>query len=173
MADLRQASVLILLLICGCARLSDLTPDALRAAQTQWEKSGPASYHMVVETSGDHMDTSKYEVTVRAKAVVKLERNGSPLQPEAGGNSYTVEGLFHTLDQEIDLKGKPQLLGAPPGYASYPDGKFRWRNWPAAFGFNGRSEEPGTASKSSFVSLKSWSSNAYCRPYRFSLFSRP
>lgn len=124
MADLRQASVLILLLIGGCARLSDLTPEALRAAQTQWEKSGPASYHMVVETSGDHMDTSKYEVTVRAKAVVKLERNGSPLQPEAGGNSYTVEGLFHTLDQEIDLKGKPQLLGAPPGYASYPMASF-------------------------------------------------
>jgi hypothetical protein len=79
---------------------------------------------MVVETSGDHMDTSKYEVQVRAKAIVKLERNGSPLQPEAGGNSYTVEGLFHTLDQEIDLKGKPQLLGAPPGYSSYPMASF-------------------------------------------------
>ena len=70
------------------------------------------------------MDTSKYEVTVRAKSIVKLERNGSPLQPEAGGNSYTVEGLFRTLDQEIDLKGKPQLLGAPPGYSSYPMASF-------------------------------------------------
>jgi len=79
---------------------------------------------MIVETSGDHMDTSKYEVTVRAKSVVNLERNGIHLQPEAGGNSYTVEGLFKTLDQEIDLKGKPQLLGAPPGYSSYPMARF-------------------------------------------------
>jgi hypothetical protein len=123
-ADLRQIPILLLLLLCGCSRISELTPDTLRAAQDQWEKSGPASYRMVVETSGDHMDTSKYEVQVRAKAIVKLERNGSPLQPEAGGNSYTVEGLFHTLDQEIDLKGKPQLLGAPPGYSSYPMASF-------------------------------------------------
>jgi hypothetical protein len=123
-ADLRQVSILLLLLLCGCSRLSELTPDTLRAAQAQWEKSGPASYRMVVETSGDHMDTSKYEVMVRAKAIVKLERNGSPLQPEAGGNSYTVEGLFRTLDQEIDLKGKPQLLGAPAGYSSYPMASF-------------------------------------------------
>ena len=79
---------------------------------------------MVIETSGDHMDTSKYEVVVKAKMVVKLARNGSPLEPEAGSNSYTVEGLFRTLDQEIDLKGKPQLLGAPPGYSSYPMASF-------------------------------------------------
>jgi len=123
-ADLRQTPILLLLLLCGCSRLSELTPEALHAAQAQWEKSGPASYRMVVETSGDHMDTSKYEVMVRAKSVVTLERNGSSLEPEAGGNSYTVEGLFHTLDQEIDLKGKPQLLGAPPGYSSYPMASF-------------------------------------------------
>jgi hypothetical protein len=124
-ADLRHSPILLLLLLLlGCSRLSDLTPQSLQAAQAQWEKSGPASYRMVVETSGDHMDTSKYEVTVKAKSVVKLERNGSPLQPQAGGNSYTVEGLFKTLDEEIDLKGKPQLLGAPPGYSSYPMASF-------------------------------------------------
>lgn len=70
------------------------------------------------------MEKSKYEVTVKAKAVVNLERNGTPLQPQAGDNSYTVEGLFRTLDQEIDLKGKPQLLGAPPGFSSYPMASF-------------------------------------------------
>ena len=124
MADLRHGLILLVLLFWGCSRISDLTPDTLSAAQAQWEKSGPASYRMVVETSGDHMETSKYEVVVKAKLVVKLARNGSPLEPEAGGNSYTVEGLFRTLDQEIDLKGKPQLLGAPPGYSSYPMASF-------------------------------------------------
>jgi uncharacterized protein DUF6174 len=123
-ADLRQAFILLLLLFCGCSRLSELTPDTLRAAQAQWEKSGPASYRMVVETTGDRIEKSKYEVTVRAKTVIKLVRNGSPLQPEAGDNSYTVEGLFRTLDQEIELKGKPQLLGAPAGFSSYPMARF-------------------------------------------------
>lgn len=124
MADLRQALILLFLLFCGCSRLSELTPEALSAAQAQWKKSGPASYRMVVETSGDRMEKSRFEVTVNAKAVVNLERNGIALQPEAGGNSYTVEGLFRTLDQEIDLKGKPQLLGAPPGFSSYPMASF-------------------------------------------------
>jgi hypothetical protein len=123
-ADLRRASLLILLLLTGCSRLPELTPDSLHAAQLQWEKSGPPNYRMVVETSGDRMETSKYAITVKAKEIVKLERNGSPLQPEAGGSSYSVEGLFHTLDQEIDLAGKPQKLGAPPGYSSYPFARF-------------------------------------------------
>jgi len=121
---LRHVLPLLFLLLAGCSRISELTPEALQAAQAQWEKSGPASYRMVVETSGDRMEASKYEVVVKEKEIVKLERNGSPLKPEAGGNSYTVEGLFHTMDQEIDLKGKPQLLGAPPGYASYPMASF-------------------------------------------------
>jgi len=46
---------------------------------------------------------SKYEVQVERKQS-STERNGSPLQAEAGGNSNTVEGLFRTLDQEIELK---------------------------------------------------------------------
>jgi hypothetical protein len=123
-ADLRQAIIVLLLLFCGCSRLSELTPEALTAAQSQWKKSGPSSYRMVVETSGDRLEKSRYEVTVNAKTVVSLKRNGSPLQPEAGDNSYTVEGLFRTLDQEIDLKGKPQVLGAPPGFSSYPMASF-------------------------------------------------
>ena len=124
MGDLRQVSILLLLLFCACSRISELTPDTLHSAQAKWEKFGPPSYRMVVETSGDRMEKSRYEVVVKAKMVVALRRNGSPLQPEAGGNSYTVEGLFRTLDQEIDLKGKPQLLGAPPGYSSYPMASF-------------------------------------------------
>ena len=100
MADLRHGLILLFLLFWGCSRISDLTPDTLSAAQAQWEKSGPASYRMVVETSGDHMETSKYEVVVKAKMVVKLARNGSPLEPEAGGNSYVAQTAFYPADVE-------------------------------------------------------------------------
>ena len=113
-----------LMLTAACSRLPELTPDSLHAAQVRWEKSGPSSYRMAVETDSDRMEPSKYEVTVKAKEIVKLERNGSLLKPDAGNSSYTVEGLFHTMDQEIDLATKPQLLGAPPGYSSYPMASF-------------------------------------------------
>src|SRR6187399_1111158 len=104
--------------------MSELTPRALDEAQDRWVASRTSNYRMVIETTSDRMEPSRYEITVRGKDIVKLERNGSPLQPEAGGSSYSVEGLFHTMDQEIDLKANPQRLGAPPGYASYPMATF-------------------------------------------------
>jgi hypothetical protein len=55
---------------------------------------------------------------------VQLLRNGKPVSPGDGGQDYSVDGLFHVLDQEIDLAKKPEILGAPPGYASYPMAQF-------------------------------------------------
>lgn len=127
MAELRRTSLLfflVLLLIPGCSRLSVLNQDALGAARQQWESSGPAYYTMMVEMKGDRVETSEYEVTVRSKEVVKLLRNGEIVSPGDRGQDYTVEGLFHIMDQEIDLATKPEVLGAPPGYASYPFAKF-------------------------------------------------
>jgi len=80
---------------------------------------------MVIEMSGDRLESSQYSVTVHDKKVVQLLRNGKPVTTTAdGGQDYSVEGLFHILDEELDLTKKPQVLGAPPGYASYPMAKF-------------------------------------------------
>ena len=115
---------LILLLNASCSGLSTLTAGSLQAAQRQWESFGPANYRMTVEMSGDRVESSQYTVTVRAREVVQLLRNGKTVSPGDGGQDYSVDGLFHILDQEIDLAKKPQILGAPPGYASYPMAKF-------------------------------------------------
>ncbi len=79
---------------------------------------------MVVEMSGDRVDSSQYSVTVHDKNVVQLLRDGKEVQTADGGQDYSVEGLFHILDEELDLAKKPQVLGAPPGYASYPMAQF-------------------------------------------------
>jgi len=127
-ADLKKSPplswLLFVLLSAACSRIPQLTPEALQAARSKWEMSGPDSYRMAVEIKSDRMDPSAYEVTVKGKGIVQLERNGTILEAAAGSNSYTVEGLFQTMDQEIDLAKKPQLLGAPPGYSSYPMASF-------------------------------------------------
>jgi hypothetical protein len=79
---------------------------------------------MVLEMKGDRLESSRYTITVRDKQVVKLERNGLVVLAGGSGQDYSMEGLFHLLDLEIDLAGKPELLGAPPGYASYPMASF-------------------------------------------------
>jgi hypothetical protein len=128
-AELRQSAPLIWILsaflaVAGCSRINELTPASLQAAQEKWNASGPSNYRMVIEMKGDRLESSQYAVTVREKQVVKLERNGLLVLPGGGGQDYSVEGLFHLLDLELDLAGKPEVLGAPPGYASYPMARF-------------------------------------------------
>jgi hypothetical protein len=74
---------------------------------------------MVIEMKGDRLEPSKYEVTVRNKEVIKFLRNGQ-IVASTGGQDYSVEGLFHILALELDLAKKPEVLGAPAGFASYP-----------------------------------------------------
>jgi hypothetical protein len=123
-ADSRKALLLLILIFAACSRLSELTRDTLHAAQTRWEQSGPANYHMIVEMSGDRIEASKYDVTVRSKQVVKLERNGQAVPSGSSSESFSVDGLFAILDEEIELTQKPVALGAPPGYSSYPMASF-------------------------------------------------
>jgi hypothetical protein len=78
---------------------------------------------MVVESKGDRIEFSKYEVTVRGAEVIKFLRNGELLTAESG-HEYSMEGLFHTLSLELDLTKKPEALGAPPGFAIYPMASF-------------------------------------------------
>jgi hypothetical protein len=118
------APLLALLLIASCSGLSTLTSGSLQAAQQQWESSGPANYRIIFEMSGDRIESSQYDVTVRTGKVVQLLSNGKPVSPGGGSQDYSVDGLFHILDEEIDLAKKPEILGAPPGYASYPMARF-------------------------------------------------
>jgi len=118
-----QILLALLLIFSACSGVSSLAPESLKAAQQKWETSGPAYYRMVIEMKGDRMEPSKYEVTVRDKEVIKFVRNGQ-LMSANSGQEYSVEGLFHVLALELDLTKKPEALGAPPGYSSYPMASF-------------------------------------------------
>ena len=107
-----------LLVIAGCSRLETLTPDLLFQAEGKWKARQPGVYRLVIEMSGDRVETGKFEATVRAGEVISLRRNGLVIMP-GRGQEYSMEGLFRMLEQELGLAGKPALLGAPPGYSVY------------------------------------------------------
>ena len=92
-------------------------------AQEKWKAHEPASYSLIVEMSGDRVETGRFEVEVRAGEVVSLRRNGLVIMP-GRGQDYSMKGLFHMLEQELGLAGKPSLLGAPAGYSAYPMAHF-------------------------------------------------
>jgi hypothetical protein len=113
----------ILLFSAACARLPALTPDILREAEQKWTAHKPDSYRLVIEMSGDRVETGRFEVEVSAGQVVKFRRNGLIISPNPG-QDYSMEGLFHMLAQELGLAEKPTMLGAPPGYSVYLNAKF-------------------------------------------------
>lgn len=107
----------------ACERLPALTPDVLGQAQQKWAAHKPGAYRLVVEMSGDRVETGRFEVEVRSSQVISLRRNGLVIPPNSG-QDYSMEGLFHMLIQELGLAEKPSMLGAPPGYAIYTTAKF-------------------------------------------------
>ena len=112
-----------LLVIAGCSRLETLTPGLFFQAEGKWKARQPAVYRLVIEMSGDRVETGKFEATVRSGMVISLRRNGLVIMPGLG-QEYSMEGLFRMLEQELGLAEKPALLGAPPGYAVYTMAEF-------------------------------------------------
>jgi hypothetical protein len=112
-----------LLVIAGCSRLETLTPGLLFQAEGKWKTRQPGLYRLVIEMSGDRVETGTFEATVRSGTVVSLRRNGLVILP-GQGQDYSMEGLFRMLEQELGLAEKPALLGAPPGYSVYTMAQF-------------------------------------------------
>jgi hypothetical protein len=92
-------------------------------AELKWSMHKPPSYHLVIEMSGDRVETGRFEVDVRGGRAVGLRRNGLVILPNPE-QDYSVEGLFHMLAQELGLAEKPAMLGAPEGYTVYTTAKF-------------------------------------------------
>ena len=107
----------------ACSRLPTLTPEILSQAEQKWNAHKPDSYRLVIEMSGDRVETGRFEVEVRSGQIISLRRNGLVIRPTPG-QEYSMEGLFHMLAQELGLAEKPATLGAAPGYTVYTTAKF-------------------------------------------------
>ena len=113
----------LLITASACSRLPTLTPEILAQAQEKWNNHKPQSYRLVIDMSGDRVEPGRFEVEVRAGHAISLRRNGIVVSP-AAGEEYTMDGLFHTLAQELGLAEKPAMLGASPGYTVYTTARF-------------------------------------------------
>jgi hypothetical protein len=116
-------SLAILLFFTACSRLPPLTSEVLLQAEQKWAMHRPDSYRLVIDMSGDRVETGKFEVQVRSNKVAGIRRNGVTISPNLG-QDYSMEGLFHILEQELSLAEKPTMLGAPEGYGVYTNARF-------------------------------------------------
>src|SRR2546430_2439062 len=87
----------IVCLAAACARLQPLTPDRLTQAEAKWKVHPPQAYQLVIEMSGDRIETGRLDVSVQQGQVITLRRNNLAIRPN-GGQDYSMEGLFHMLE---------------------------------------------------------------------------
>ncbi len=113
----------IFCLAVACSRLQPLNAEVLSQAENQWRSHRPESYRIVIEMSGDRVQDGRFEVAVRGGQVVELKRNGLVIRSTAG-QDYSMDGLFHMLEQELGLAERPVTLGASEGYAVYLSARF-------------------------------------------------
>jgi len=78
-----------------------LTLDRLAAARQVWRNGAPASYDLRYR-----MHDSQYAISVRRGSVTELTVNGR-IPPTIDSASYTMEGLFDTLEQELSNLNDP------------------------------------------------------------------
>lgn len=90
-----------------------LNEEELERAEQRWRARGPSDYDMRVRVTG--RQPSDFHVEVRHGQPVVLTRNGNAT-PQRMWDVWTVNGLFDTIRQEIELADNPAgPFGSPRG----------------------------------------------------------
>ena len=84
----------------GGRRLPPLDEARFTAARQRWEGSGPADYDIEIVVRGAQSAT--YRATVRAGEVQSLSRNEHPLSQRRTMGTWSVEGMFDTIQTDLD-----------------------------------------------------------------------
>lgn len=86
--------------------LPTLTTETLSAAEARWQEAGPKSYSLNIKLGGKRPGRVTINV-LDGKAAVMMRDGVSPARKETW-NAWTVEGMFDTLRQELELAEKPE-----------------------------------------------------------------
>ncbi len=107
--------------------LPPLTPADLAAAKGRWSAAAPANYHLEVVVHG--AQPAQYAVQVQGGQAVTASRNGVPLKQPRTWETWTVPGMFGTLESDVQsLEEGAQLVvrcqfhpqyGYPARYESF------------------------------------------------------
>ena len=81
-------------------RLPEMTPETFYAAQQKWSGSGIGSYDLTVVVSG--RQPARYQIEIRSGQVERATRNEIPLQQARTQGTWSVPGMFTTIQSDVD-----------------------------------------------------------------------
>ncbi len=92
--------------------LEPLTRTGWQQAWQRWNERGPRNYEIVVETSGRQAAT--YKVIVQGGEPSSATCNGQPLPQPRAWYTWSVPGMFETLERDLEQIERAQQ-GTPKG----------------------------------------------------------
>jgi hypothetical protein len=97
-------------------RIADPTPAltsrAFDAAWEQWRRQGPADYEIHIRVSGAQPAT--YRVVVVDGEAKQAFRNGQPLQQRRIFETWSVPGMFSTIEADLTRQQGKSATGVAP-----------------------------------------------------------
>ena len=95
------AAVLFFIITTFADKTPLLLPGMVEDSQEKWTREGPRDYDLSINIQVDRQDESRAEVTVRDGKLVSQTYNDLPRS--SSDDSYTVNGLFRTMERELEL----------------------------------------------------------------------
>ncbi len=125
----------MLIMTVGCAGGENVTPEAIAQSRRLWTQANIRDYDLDYTLRG--RNNAHYLVTVRGGEVRKLEmfqRDGSTRELDSHQpQSYSVDGLIRTIDDELALSKSDRPFDKPKGtkvvMRFQPDAKLGYPHW--------------------------------------------
>ena len=125
----------MLIMTAGCAGGEDVTPEAIAQSRRLWTQAHIQDYDLDWSIRGPN--NAHYFVTVRGDEVRKIEMfqpDGSQVElHSAKPQSFSVDGLLRTIDDELALTKSDRPFGQPKGtkvvMRFQPDAKLGYPHW--------------------------------------------
>ncbi len=87
-------------------RIPEMTPEILSEAQDRWSQQQPASYRIQIKVEG--RQPGVYETEVHNGEVTKSTFNNRPLTSRRTMSTWSVDGMFRTLDYDAEAQVNPR-----------------------------------------------------------------
>lgn len=94
-------------------RLPPLTVEAFEQAKQLWQAQSPPDYNITIEVAG--RQAAVYHVEVRAGEVVVSTRDSLPLKQRRTRGTWSVPGMFNTMQSDVDHAEQHRLGTAADG----------------------------------------------------------
>ena len=99
--------------ISNQGKLPPLAVEDFERARQRWQANAPLDYDVTIEVAG--RQAAVYHVEVRAGEVVVSTRNSRPLKQRRTRGTWSVPGMFNTMQSDVDNAEQHRLGTAAAG----------------------------------------------------------